>query len=169
VLNRDALRDRKIDFTVMPQDELERKLQTIKKAHIKRKLLLTEVGYLRINLFQEYYERIQSAQKNGDPKKAVQLMEVYLETVAMPFIQERLHPSILNKISRLFSTDKVPNATKTLEEWKNRFAAWTKQKTPLADETSQLKQYEELKRTFITLYTISFSFNNFPPVASGGS
>ena len=150
----------------MTQIDLSQKLKNITNAR-KKKLLLTEIGYLRINLFQEYYERIQIAQKTKDPDKAIQLMKTYIETIAMPFIQERLNPSVLSRITRPFSKDKTPNAAKVLQEWKTSYEKWTNpREMTLSNQKNRIEQFDQIKRTFITLYTISFSFGNFPPVAT---
>jgi len=145
---------------------LSQKLKNMSNAR-KKKLLLTEIGYLRINLFQEYYERIQIAQKSKDPDKAIQLMKTYIETIAMPFIQERLTPSILSKLTKPFSKDKTQNAAEVLQEWKTSYEKWTNpRETTLSNQKNRIEQFDQIKRTFITLYTISFSFGNFPPVAT---
>jgi hypothetical protein len=115
-LNQDAIRNRKFDFDVISPDEIDQKLLE-GTQHAKRQLLLTQIGYLRINLFQEYYERRQAAQENKDLDKAIQLMNQYLQTKAMPFIQQRLHPSILTRIRNRFSTSSLPDTSEDLEEW----------------------------------------------------
>ena len=64
-LNQNAVRNRKLDFKILTQNELNQKL--LKGTEYEnRQLVLTQIGYLRINLFQEYYERIQAAQANQD-------------------------------------------------------------------------------------------------------
>jgi len=43
-------------------------------------------------------------------------MKDHVETVAMQFIQERLHPRLTDKIINLFSNSKIPDTAKTIEE-----------------------------------------------------
>ncbi len=164
-LDQEAVRNKKLDFEIFPTDALDRKLQELTK-HEKRKLMLTQIGYLRINLFQEYYERIQAAQERKDLNKAIQLMQRYIQTIALPFIQERLHPSFLTRISNLFSVGTLPDATQTLREWQTRYRKWDEQRETesVADQIAP-EEFERMKKTFITLYTLSFSPSNFPPVA----
>lgn len=164
-LDQDAVRDRKFDFEVLSQDELNQKLRK-GTQYEKKQLLLTQVGYLRINLFQEYYERIQVAQESRDLDSAIQLMNQYIQTIAMPFIQERLHPSLITRISNLFSTSTLPDAAQTLREWQTRYEAWNAyRKTRTVGDQETTEEFDKMKKTFITIYTLSFSPNNFPPVA----
>ena len=163
-LNQNAVRNRKLDFKILTQNELNQKL--LKGTEYEnRQLVLTQIGYLRINLFQEYYERIQAAQANQDLDKAVQLMNQYIQTIAMPFIQERLHPSILTRIANIFSTSTLPNAAQTLKEWQTHHEAWNRQKKANIDNNRKAIEFNHMLNLFITLYTLSFSPSNFPPVA----
>ena len=128
--------------------------------------MLTQIGYLRINLFQEYYERIQVAQYHQDLDKSVQLMNQYIDTVAMPYIQERIHPRVLTRIVNLFSTSKLPDASETLREWQTLYQTWNrKPKNQEIRDPKTKEDFDRAKKTFITLYTLSFSPSNFPPVA----
>ena len=165
-LDQDALRNRILDFEVLSEEDLDCKL-SLGTQWENLQLLLTQVGYLRINLFQEYYERIQAAEKTEDVEKAVHLMNQYIQTIALPFIQERLHPSVFTRITNLFSTQTLPDAAETLKEWENRYEAWnTLQETEASAEQEATQEYEKMKTAFITLYTLSFSPSNFPPVAT---
>jgi hypothetical protein len=164
-LNQTAVRDRKLDFKILTQNELNQKLLN-GTQHENKQLVLTQTGYLRINLFQEYYERIQAAQANQDLNKAVQLMNQYISTIALPFIQERIHPSILTRIANIFSTSTLPDAQQTLKEWQTYYETWNKQKKVKTNNNHKATQeFDRIKTLFITLYTLSFSPSNFPPVA----
>jgi len=125
----------------------------------------TQIGYLRINLFQEYYERIQAAQEKQQLNHAVQLMNEYIETIAMPYIQQRLNQNIFAKISSLFSTSTLPDTKQTLNEWQTLYNTWNKNQKTQTPNNQTTKTFDQAKRTFITLYTLSFSPDNFPPVA----
>jgi UTP:GlnB (protein PII) uridylyltransferase len=163
-LNQTAVRNRKLDFKILTQNELNQKLLKGTKYENKQ-LVLTQIGYLRINLFQEYYERIQAAQANQDLDKAVQLMNQYTQ-IAIPFIQERIHPSILTRIANIFSTSTLPNAAQTLREWQTHHETWKKQKKIKTENNRKAtEEFDHIKNLFITLYTLSFSPRNFPPVA----
>jgi YesN/AraC family two-component response regulator len=158
------VRNKKLDFEVLSQDQLDRKLSTGTKYE-KKYLLLTQIGYIRINLFQEYYERIQITEESKDFDKAVDLMKEYLQKIAMPFIQERLNPSIFSRITNLFSTSTLPDAAQTLKEWENTYESWNKQKETGRMEEKKNCGFQRIKHIFFTLYTLSFSVGNFPSVA----
>ena len=166
-INKGAIRDRKLDFSLMPKEDLLRKLKKSPKEGEKKLILLTEVGYLRINLFHEYYERIQVAQKNRDFGEAVELMKDYVETIAMPFLQQKLHPSVLDRVGRFLYSNGNPDAGKTMQDWLTGYEAWSKkQGSAMSDSSEKLEMYNGLKRSFIVLYTLSFSYENFPPVVT---
>ena len=158
------MRNRKLDFEVFSQEKLNQELLKGTR-HENKRLLLTQIGYLRINLFQEYYERLQIAEESKDFDKAVDLMEEYLQTIAMPFIQERLNPSILSRITNLFSTSTLPDAAQTFKEWKSTYESWNKQKENRTAVQKTNDEFQRMKHIFFTLYTLSFSVDNFPPVA----
>jgi hypothetical protein len=165
-LDKNAVRDNKLDFEVLSQDELDRKLSKGTKYE-KKYLLLTQIGYLRINLFQEHYERIQEAQESQDFDKAVHLMNQYIQTIALPYIQERLHPSLLTRLSNLFSTSTLPDAAQTLQEWQTLYKTWKRKEKPEPNAKAKTKEdFDHMKNRFITLYTLSFSTRNFPPVVT---
>ena len=163
-LDKNAVRNKKLDFEVLSREELDRKLSTGTK-YDKRYLLLTQIGYLRINLFQEYYERIQIAEERKDFDKAVDLMKEYLQKIAMPFIQQRLNPSIFSRITNLFSTSTLPDTTQTLKEWETAYESWDKHVETGKVEEKKNEAFQRIKHIFFTLYTLSFSIDNFPSVA----
>jgi outer membrane translocation and assembly module TamA len=149
---------------VLSEDEISQKLST-GTQYEKRQLMLTQIGYLRINLFQEHYERIQASIESQEPDKAVLLMNQYIQAIALPFIQQRLNPSITTRIANLFSTSTLPDAAETLKEWQTSYDEWNKQPENKTIGSGQTEKVEQMKKTFITLYTLSFSPSNFPPVA----
>jgi hypothetical protein len=150
---------------VLSEDEISQKLST-GTQYEKRQLMLTQIGYLRINLFQEHYERIQASMESQEPDKAVLLMNQYIQTIALPFIQQRLNPSVLTRIANHFSGSTLPDAAETLREWQTSYDDWSKQpETKAVDNVRTTQRVEQMKKTFITLYTLSFSPSNFPPVA----
>lgn len=168
VLNTNAVRNRKFDFPVIAPQELTPKLQSIKKTSSKIHLLLNQIGYLRINIFQEYYERIQAAIEKKDYNQALQLMNIYIETIAMPFLQHRLHPSTIDKLIQWFSSEKTLDTANNLQEWKKGYESWLKQEScdQVHCDQKELNEFNQLKKLFFTLYTLSFSFENFPSVAT---
>jgi hypothetical protein len=160
-LDKDHVRDKKFDFDVATNDELETYIQSNVSLRKKIQFLLTQVGYLRINLFYECYARLQEAEKNNDFDKALHIMNEYIETIAMPFIVPRMRKSFLE---RLFG--KTPEATVSLENWKLGYKSWFENR-PISnaqEQTGRTKEFNKLKQTFITLFSLSFTYENFPPV-----
>jgi hypothetical protein len=151
---------------VIPQNELTQILKSKIKPKKKKQLLLTQIGYLRINLFGEYYEQIQHAQKNNELDKAVKLMNTYAE-IAIPFISTRKQPALIKRLKELLSKRKFPEPRELIQKWKTGYEAWFKQNGsihPQMDDKKRMEEFDQLKNAFFTLYTFSFSFNNFPPL-----
>jgi hypothetical protein len=148
----------------MPKEELKQILKSKTKTQKKRKLLLTQIGYLRINLFSEYYERLQRAEKNKEFDKAVKLMNKYIETIALPFIPTKEQSALTKRLEAWFADDETPDPAKYLREWKTRYEKWLKHTEVMPNQKTE-KEFTQLKTTFFTLYTLSFSAHNFPPVA----
>jgi len=92
-------------------------------------------------------------------------MSEYLGTIAMPYIEQRLKPHVFAKISRLFQSSTLPDTAQTLREWQTLYEAWNKNQKTQTPNNLTTEAFNQLKRTFITLYTLSFSPENFPPVA----
>jgi hypothetical protein len=163
-IDSEAIRNRKQDFPVMPKDELEQALRSKAKAQYKRRLLLTQIGYVRINLFSEYYERLQHAERNKEFKDAVKFMNNYVEAIAAPFIPAKKQSKFRKRLNGWFSDDENPDPAKYLREWRTNYEAWTKHAEDMSDQQLE-EEFAKLKTTFFTVYTLSFSASNFPPVA----
>jgi hypothetical protein len=165
-LNEETVRDMKFDLSVMTHDELKKILESKIGKRAKIRILLTQIGFLRINIFNECYKKIQLAETNEELEEAVKIMNDYIETVAMQFIHERLHQSLTDQIINLFSRPKIPDVAKTLEEWKSFLSTWLEDKSTNFDQAKKIKEYNKIKEIFITLDMLSFSFDNFPPLAT---
>jgi hypothetical protein len=165
-LDKNAARDKKYDLSVMSHEELDKILEGNIGNWEKRRILLTQIGFLRIDIFHECYKRIQLAETRNELDEAVKIMIDYIELVAMRFIQERLHPSLIDRIGNFFSRPKLPDTSKTLEEWKNLLSTWSKHKIAANDQEYKTRVYAKIKEIFITLDMLSFSLKNFPPLAT---
>lgn len=132
-LNENAVRDRKYDLSVMTNDELDKILESKIRRSEKTRILLTQIGFLRINIFNEYYNEVQLAETKNELDDAVKTMNSHIEQVAMRFIRERLHPSLIDRIINRFSNSPIPDAAKTLGEWKSSLSTWSEDKTTLLD------------------------------------
>lgn len=135
------------------------------KLKKKTQLLLTQIGYLRINLFSEYYERIQCAQRNNELDKAIKLMDECIEIIAIPFVPTKKQSAWVKRVAALFSIGNVTEPIEHVEKWEAGYEAWFKQDEQNPNHTDDKKRMEEfnqLKMDFITVYTFSFSVDNFP-------
>lgn len=151
----------------MTQDELSQILKRKNKPGEKKQLLLTQIGYLRINLFAEYYEQIQQAQRNNELDNAVKLMNRYAETIAIPFILIKKQLALVKRLKEVFKIKSSSEPTEHIQEWKTGYEAWFNQNAsihPQMDNKKRLEEFDKLKKNFIMLYTISFSVENFPPL-----
>lgn len=164
-IDQDAVRDKKLDFTVISQNELNKILNSKLKLKKKTQLLLTHIGYLRINLFSEYYERIQYAQRNNELDKAVKLMNECAEIIAIPFVSTKKQSAWIKRLKDLLPIENALESIEHVKKWKTGYEAWFKQDVQIPQQTDDKKRMEEfnqLKMAFITLYTFSFSVDNFP-------
>jgi hypothetical protein len=144
----------------MPKDELEQVLRSKAKTHYKRRLLLTQIGYLLINLFSEYYERLQNAEGNKEFEKAVELMNNYIENIAVTFIPKKRQSKFRKRMNAWVSDDTHPDPAKYLREWATHYEAWTKH-TEAMFHQQRGEEFAQLKTTSFTVYVLSFSASNF--------
>jgi hypothetical protein len=165
-LNEDALRDRKWDISVITHDELDKILESKIGKSEKIRILLTQIGHLRINIFNEYYTRIQLLETQKEFDQAVKIMNDHIEHVAMQFLQKRLNPSLIDRIINSVSRPKLPDAAATLEGWKSSLLTWSEDKSAPLDQEKKIREFNKIKEIFITLDMLSFSFDNFPPLAT---
>ena len=170
-LNLNAVRDKKYDATTLKQNELGNFLKSDISNGQKRATLLTQIGYLRIDLFMEYYERMRIAQVEGNLDQAVKLMNDYAETVTIPFIiqETQTQKSVTKQIAFALRIQKRINYFGFINEWKNSYETWPKRNTAATSNNNQkelLTEFDIVKKKFLTLYTYSFSPENFPPVAN---
>ena len=73
----------------MNESWLNQVLKSNIKLKEKKRLLLTQMGYLRINIFQEYYERVKLSQEKNQLNEAVELMNRHAE-IASIFISTKI-------------------------------------------------------------------------------
>ena len=109
------------------------------------------------------------AETRKELDEAVEIMNNYIETVALQFMKDRLHPSLTDRIVKAFSKSKIPDAAKTTEEWKNSLSTWLENKSTPLDQEKKIEEFTKMKELFITLDMLSFSLDNFPPLATGST
>ncbi len=164
-IDQHAIRDKKGDFAITPQDELTRMLQSKINAKWKVQKLNTEIGYLRCNLFSEYNERIKLAKEKNELDKAVAFMKQYAE-IAIPFVSTEKQP-LIKRIGRWLLRKSPPKDTDRIRNWKDGYEAWIKNREanhPQMNNQEITEEYNKLKTAFFELYTYSFSRENFPPL-----
>jgi hypothetical protein len=163
-LNKDAVRDRKYDLPMMNENWLNQVLKSDIKLKEKKRLLLTQIGYLRINIFTEYYERVKLLREKNQLNDAVELMNRHAE-IASIFISTKKQPVSIKRLKKLLSIRSI-EPIEYLQKWRTAYEAWFKQKSSQQsiEEKKQMEEFDQLKMTFLELYTFSFSVDNFPPL-----
>lgn len=160
-LNKDYIRNKKYDFQLMDENRLNQLLRSHVKLEEKKRILLTQIGYLRVNIFTEYLERVNLLQEKKQLNQAADLMNKYAE-IASIFILTKEQPTIAMQLRRLFSKQRS-DPIEYLQRWQTHYESWSKQKKETIDE-KRMADFQQLKRAFIELYTFSFSIENFPPL-----
>jgi hypothetical protein len=148
---------KKFDYPMMPKDELTPILKSKINPRKKKQMLLTQIGYARINLFTEYYERIQQARTNNELDNGAELMNEYAETIVIPFISTKKQSATLERIKEAILRKKRRDPMEQIQEWKTTYHAWF-------EHNKLIEEFDQLKKSLIALYTISFSVEDFPPL-----
>ena len=163
-----SIRDKKYDFETMSNNEFEQFLKSETKPKKKVQALLNQIGYLRINIFSEYYERIKVAEGENELDKAAKLMNQCAELIAIPFYSTKKQSEFIKRLkkwrARALSIQSRPDSLELIDKWKAEYEAWfkTKEARHSISDSEQIEEFDRLKKTFFTLYTFSFSIDNFP-------
>ena len=129
----------------------------------KKQLLLTQIGYLRINIFTEYFERVNLLREKKQLDPAVELMNEHAE-IARIFIPAKKQSALTKRFKELFSIKSI-DPIEYLEQWRTAYEEWHENTSnQQLDERNQLEKFDKLKMAFLELYTFSFSIDNFPPL-----
>lgn len=129
----------------------------------KKQLLLTQIGYLRINIFTEYFERVNLLREKNQLDQAAELMNKHAE-IASIFISKKKQPASIKRLKELFSIRSI-EPIEYLQQWQTVYEAWFNQGgSQQFDEKQRIEKFDELKMAFLELYTFSFSVENFPPL-----
>jgi hypothetical protein len=164
-LNQDAVRETKFDLPMVSEKWLNQILKGNLKLNEKKRLLLTQMGYLRMNIFMEYYERVKLARSNNDLDKAVDLMNEHAEIARVFIITPK--PSVWERRLKKLLSIKSIEPIEYLQKWQNLYEGWRKKNEPnqpQLDDKKQLEEFDKLRMAFLELYTFSFSVENFPPL-----
>ena len=163
-LNKGAVRNREWDLPMVNENWLNQTLKSDIKLKEKKKLLLTQIGYLRINIFTEYLERVNLLREKNQLNEAVELMNRHAETASI-FISAKKQPTVVKRLKELLSLRSI-EPIEYLEKWRTAYEAWFKQEPgqKLVGEEKRMEEFDQLKMAFIELYTFSFSVDNFPPL-----
>jgi len=162
-LNEEAVRDKKWDLPMMNENWLNQVLKSDIKLKEKKRLLLTQMGYLRINIFTEYYERMKLLREKNQLNKAAELMNRHAE-IASIFISTKKQAATIKRLKKLLAI-RSTEPTEYLQKWRTAYEAWLKQKpSQPIDEKKRIEEFDQLRMAFFELYTFSFSVDNFPPL-----
>ena len=165
--DKDAERNREGDYALLPSSKLNFVLRSGIPTEEKKKLLLSQIGLVRINLFTEHYARIQKLEESKQLDEAVKVMNDYVRNVALPFIPRKKRPSLWNRLLDLISLERVLEPFEYTQEWEKEYQAWFEQKEGLKlsyiEERERQEKFAHLRTIFHMLYALSFSDDNFPP------
>lgn len=164
--DKDAKRDKKFDYKLLPQSQLQQILRSGIPAEEQRKLLLSQIGLIRINLFSEHLERVRLFEKNNQLDDAVNVMNDYVVSIAIPFVPTKKKPSLINRFMDLISLERLLEPHEYVQKWKTGYQTWFERKPsmhPCISEREQQEKFDQLKITFNMVHAVSFSDNNFPP------
>ena len=147
----------------------ERWLNKTLKSNIslrdKKRLLLTQIGYLRIDIFTEYFERVNLLREREQLDQAVELMNQHAE-IASIFISRKSQSRLVKRLKELLSIRNL-EPIYYLEQWRTLYATWFKHNnSDQIDEKKRIENFEKLKMAFLEVYTFSFSVENFPPLSN---
>ena len=168
--DKDAVRDIKSDYELIPQSQLDLVLRSQASVDKKRSLLLSQIGLLRINLFSEYNERVRILEEKKDLDQAITVMNDYAENVAIPFISSKKKPSFINRFMDLVSKERPLEPFEYVRKWREQHQSWFEYKETSASsyvsDNQRQEMFAQLKIIFNMLYAVSFSDDNFPPSPS---
>lgn len=160
--DKDAKRNKKNDYRLMSKSELEHILTSGLPVQDKKKILLSQIGLLRINLFAEFSARIQVLEQDSRLDEAVELMNEYTLNVAIPFILKKT-PSMTSRFKTLIGLNRQPEPLKYVQEWKSKYQSWDKCRKVPTDPRLRQELFKQLLSIYRMLYALSFSKENFPP------
>jgi hypothetical protein len=165
--DKNSVRDKERDYSLISPSELSHILGSKIPTQAKKKLLLSQIGLLRINLFMEYFERIRIFEENRLFDDAMEIMNDYAESVAIPFISSRKQPSLVKRFLDLIARERTLEPYEYIQKWRNEYQSWfSHNETSLHPPIQELKlkeRFSQNKITFNMLYAVSFSDDNFPP------
>lgn len=138
-LKKDAIRDKEYDSQIMNENWLNQVLKSDIKLKEKKRLLLTQIGYLRISIFTEYLDRVNLLRERNQLNKALELMNKHAE-IASIFIPTKKQPALIKRLKELLSM-RSTEPIEYLQKWRTAYEAWHKQESgqQTIDEKSEWK------------------------------
>ena len=163
-LDKNAARNKAYDYQMTNENWLNQLMKSRIKPREKKRLLLTQIGYLRINIFTEYFERAKQWQEKNELDKAVETMNKHAE-VARMFISTKNQLGLIKRVKKLLSLQST-EPVEYLQKWQTAYQAWFEQKPreQSIHDPNRTKEFNRIKMAFLELYTFSFSVDNFPPL-----
>jgi hypothetical protein len=131
----------------------------------KKKWVISKILQVRIALFKEFSRMIDHSEKNHDLDKAVEYMNEYIFSLAVPFIGNMKPPSKFDRLRAFFNKNTVPSPYEYMQKWKTEYQMWfqnSKLALPERHEAQKQDKYREMHLTFDMLYAYSFSRDNVP-------
>ena len=92
-------------------------------------------------------------------------MDECVEIIAIPFVSTKKQSAWVKRAKKLLSIGIFPEPIEHVKKWKDSYEAWFKQEKQIrsqVDAKKRMEEFNQLKMAFITVYTYSFSVDNFP-------
>lgn len=163
----DAKREKVKDYKLLPKNQLARIMRSEIPTREKKNVLLSQIGFLRINLFMEYDERIEILEKSNQLDEAINVMNECAQKISIPFIPRKKRLSLLISFLDLVSSKKVHKPFEYVQKWNAEYKNWCKnkhnKKNSFIMNQERRNKFKQLKEIFYMLYCLSFSDANFPP------
>jgi hypothetical protein len=130
----------------------------------KKKWVISKMVSIRAAIYSEYSNQIRLAEKKDDLNNAIDLMNDYIFTFTLPFIDNLKPPSRIDRISARLSKKSVLSPYEYLEKWKADYIKWQQIKSsePKLETYLKSEKYREMGITYNMLYDLSFSSDNVP-------
>lgn len=161
-LDQDAKRDHRLDYPLYSEGELTQLLSYGIPSQAVKKLLLSQIGLVRINIMSEVMARLSLLEDRGRFDECVELMDSYVTDVALRFLPRKDTPSLINRFLDLAGRDRMLEPFEYVNKWRLLRTKWTVRK-PVIRGFDRSREYQEVRSAFNMVHAVSFSDDNFPP------
>jgi len=146
-------------YELMPISQLQLILSSDLSIEEIKKIILHEIGILRINIFSAHHYYLDIYEKQDNYEDALTLMDEYVH-IAKPYLIDKGKPSLINQIKDLLSIERELEPFEYIQKWKSEYQSWMT--LSLSNPIMRKNKYNNIKNIYKLIYAISFSSDNFP-------